>query len=388
MSGCYIHSAKNYGELWIDWELELEWGDWFPFADAGTHGCGYGIILGYSSTNCLIENNIFRMLRHAMLLGCGANCNVLNYNYSREQYWTEQIVGADLCLHGRYPYANLMEQNIICQISVDDSHGRNGPYNAFIRNWVQIPPIDRIKWWKPIWLHESPNTSVLGCNTYIFSDDPIQRTGSTTSLAVDKFSYFNGAYRTHAYMHAYEMYYRLYYSALGDVSYFYSARPDFVSVDYTFPSLGPNYTSSCSQTIPAYNRYSQNNKTYLPNPILYQITTSGTLSQNETWSNPVGSNAILIVGNVIVPNGITLTILPGTTIKFSGKYSITVNDGAKIIAEGISSQPIRFTSVTGTSPGSWYDIRLNGGNSVFKHCIFEYGRYPIRLENATSGATT
>gem|GEM_PF-5107167 len=109
----------------------------------------------------------------------------------------------------------------------------------------------------------------------------------------------------------------------------------------------------------------------------------GILPEDITWSNE-----IIIGGDLIVPKNKTLTILPGTTIKFSGKYSITVNDGAKIIAEGISSQPIRFTSVSGSSPGSWYDIRLNGGNSVFKHCIFEYGRYPIRLENATSGATT
>ena len=43
------------------------------------------------------------------------------------------------------------------------------------------------------------------------------------------------------------------------------------------------------------------------------ITTSGTLTQDEIW---IGE--ILITGDIVIPEGITLTVLPGTSITFSG----------------------------------------------------------------------
>ena len=115
VSGSYFHHATNYDS---------------------NQGTGYGVVLGQSSTNCLIENNIFRKTRHAMVVGTGANCNVFTYNYSREQKWDWDFLypGADICIHGRYPYANLFEHNTIDFIMADPSHGDNGPYNTFFRN--------------------------------------------------------------------------------------------------------------------------------------------------------------------------------------------------------------------------------------------------------------
>jgi hypothetical protein len=113
ISGCYLHHANSYGG----------------------GGRGYGVVLNISTTNCLVENNIFKTLRHAMLVQAGANCNVFTYNYSTDQYWTgESGQGPDLCLHGNYPFANLFEHNIVEHIEADNSHGNNGPYNAFVRN--------------------------------------------------------------------------------------------------------------------------------------------------------------------------------------------------------------------------------------------------------------
>jgi len=117
----------------------------------------------------------------------------------------------------------------------------------------------------------------------------------------------------------------------------------------------------------------------LPRPEIW----SGTITQNTTWSGTICLN-----GSVIVNNNSILTIEPGTTIEFWGPYTITVNSGAKVIAQGSSSQPIRFTSATGTTPGSWKYVQLQGGNSIFKYCVFEYGQYPIYLYNATSGNPT
>ena len=50
-------------------------------------------------------------------------------------------------------------------------------------------------------------------------------------------------------------------------------------------------------------------------PVL-AITTSGTLTQNEAWTGKV-----LITGDVVIPEGIILTVLPGTFITFSGDGS-------------------------------------------------------------------
>jgi hypothetical protein len=231
ISGNYVHHARSYG---------------IYDPPLGVKGTGYGMTISYSSTNCLITNNIWHHLRHAMTIALGANCNVFVYNYSREQTSYEPQMLGDICLHGRYPYANLFEQNVVCQISADNTHHKNGPYNAFLRNWVTSPPMNRLKLHGPIWLHDAPNTAVLGCETWMgITENPIDTTGSTTSLSVDKYGYYNGAYRSHLYMTIYESSWRLNESALGDLTYYYSSRPDYLDMSYTWPSLGSTSDKVC-----------------------------------------------------------------------------------------------------------------------------------------------
>lgn len=120
VSGCHFQDAFNYGG----------------------GGKGYGVALQFSSGDCLIENNSFQHLRHSMLLQAGANGNVLGYNYSLLPYWTEtqlpSFAAGDLVLHGNYPYANLLEGNIVQNIVIDNSHGINGPCNSFFRNRAEL----------------------------------------------------------------------------------------------------------------------------------------------------------------------------------------------------------------------------------------------------------
>lgn len=101
-------------------------------------GSGYGVVLQYRCSEFLIENNIFKRLRHSMLMQAGANGNVLGYNYSRDQYKKEPLyqgdLVADMVCHGNYTYANLFEGNCAAYADVDTSHGMNGPYNTFFRN--------------------------------------------------------------------------------------------------------------------------------------------------------------------------------------------------------------------------------------------------------------
>ncbi|MCO5230354.1 MAG: MopE-related protein [Chitinophagales bacterium] len=115
-------------------------GSYFHHAHSyGNGGKGYGIMLEYSTNECLIENNVFNNLRHSVLFQAGSNGNVIAYNHSLNPYWTGVILSpsnsaGEIVLHGNYPYANLFEGNAVQQIVIDDSHGKNGSYNTAFRN--------------------------------------------------------------------------------------------------------------------------------------------------------------------------------------------------------------------------------------------------------------
>jgi hypothetical protein len=114
VSQCYFHHAFDYGG----------------------GGRAYGVMLHYTSGECRIEDNIFKHLRHSMIVQAGANGNVFAYNYSTDPYWSTipSNAAGDMVLHGNYVFCNLFEQNICQNIVIDNSHGPNGPYNTFFRN--------------------------------------------------------------------------------------------------------------------------------------------------------------------------------------------------------------------------------------------------------------
>ena len=102
----------------------------------------------------------------------------------------------------------------------------------------------------------------------------------------------------------------------------------------------------------------------------------GVLSQDETWSG-----AIFVTTRVVVPENITLTILPGTQIlcKPNRDYKSTETvgftiAGGTIIAIGTPENQIWFT-VDHENPinGDWGGIELYQTNaSIFKYVIVEY----------------
>lgn len=141
---CWIECIEsedcNYAHVEIGRSTNLKVsGNYFHHAhEYGGGGKGYGVMLHYNAGECLVENNVFKRLRHSMILQAGANGNVLAYNYSTDPYWTDvglpPDAAGDLVLHGNYPYSNLLEGNIVQNIVIDDSHGTQGPYNTFFRN--------------------------------------------------------------------------------------------------------------------------------------------------------------------------------------------------------------------------------------------------------------
>lgn len=119
ISGCYFHEAL------LDYK--------------GSSTRGYGVCLNLRTGDCLVENNIFRKLRHAMMVQAGANGNVFAYNYARETYrnGSGEIptdAAGDIVCHGYYPFANLFEGNVVNNVVIDNENGINGPFNTFFRN--------------------------------------------------------------------------------------------------------------------------------------------------------------------------------------------------------------------------------------------------------------
>ncbi len=125
------------------------------------------------------------------------------------------------------------------------------------------------------------------------------------------------------------------------------------------------------------------------------VTTSGSLSSNETWRNTV-----TITGNVTIPNGIGLTILDNTEIQFDGGTFLTVNgtlygDNATFKRSGASAwNGIQFQSGSGGSldgcaiRGGTYGVYCNYAAPTIENCTFLYNGYALYLYNASPSVET
>jgi parallel beta-helix repeat protein len=113
---------------------------------------------------------------------------------------------------------------------------------------------------------------------------------------------------------------------------------------------------------------------------------SGALTANTSWSPTECPDGYRITGNVLVGNGVTLTILPGTLVQFDANPTLTIN--GTLVARGTAASPIRFTS-SAASPaaGAWKNIVFNdesadatydsagnySGGSILEYATIEYG---------------
>ncbi|MEE9150557.1 MAG: right-handed parallel beta-helix repeat-containing protein, partial [Thermoplasmata archaeon] len=103
---------------------------------------------------------------------------------------------------------------------------------------------------------------------------------------------------------------------------------------------------------------------------------SGSIAINTTWN--ATNSPYIVIGDVTVESGVTLTIEPGVEIKFNGSYSLIVN--GTLNATGSYSQPINFTSnQTTPSEGDWQGIILQSANNTLDYCQISYGNYPLYI---------
>ncbi|RLC47467.1 MAG: hypothetical protein DRH57_04010 [Candidatus Cloacimonadota bacterium] len=222
ITGCYFHHAQDYG--------------------GGGHG--YGICIVNLANHCLIENNIFKKLRHSIILGQGPHRNVFGYNYSRDAYGIYMFMGipiqipvADICLHGDcsqghsgHPYTgptyNLFEGNIVEWIFVDAVWDYNGPYNTFFRNRAYHYgfKIETSHSGYPITNDDQYRQNIVACDA---DPDP-----TTQNLIND---------------YGFSAYWPENYLSIPDTqaSYYYSAKPNFIT----------NWPFLANQDNPAKNRW-------------------------------------------------------------------------------------------------------------------------------------
>jgi hypothetical protein len=137
-------AAKAHVNLESTYHVEIRDNTFNDATQWGGGGHGYGVALGLHVSDTLVENNIFRHLRHAMLIHLGANGNVFGYNYSREPYQSEggNWTPPDISVHGHYSFANLFEGNIVQEVGIADYWGPSGPFNTFFRNRVEAENAD------------------------------------------------------------------------------------------------------------------------------------------------------------------------------------------------------------------------------------------------------
>jgi len=262
VEGCYFHRA-------------------FEYDGVSTHG--YGVTLAHHSSGCLVANNIFVHLRHAMMVKTGANGNVFAYNYSRDPFRSESIsdLSGDISLHGHYPYANLFEGNTVQNIIVDHYWGPSGPLNTFFRNRSEL-------WGIIVTQSDTTETAKLNFVGNECTDSSFLH-GQFVMNGTDNFLYANNILGVLIPDSS---------GKLPDSSYYLQVKPVFWTSEESWPDIGiPNKLGS--GTIPAEKRFEKGGLlTVCP-----EVSTAveNHLSHSAIWH--IGPNPVKNVLYISTPEG-------------------------------------------------------------------------------------
>ncbi len=111
---------------------------------------------------------------------------------------------------------------------------------------------------------------------------------------------------------------------------------------------------------------------------LNSIQVSGNQSGNWIPEN----NPYQIIGDITVPTGSTLNVLPGVIVEATGNFQITAQ--GNIIAVGTEADSIKFKSGMPNQTTLWKGIRLENTSlqSQFRNCLIELGQYGINSINS------
>lgn len=287
----------------------------------GGGGSGYGVECGFHVTGCLVENNIFDSLRHAMIIQVGANGNVYAYNYSINAVQGEGEsnlnVGwdpPDISIHGHYPFMNLFESNEVVEIGIGDYWGPSGPGNTYFRNRVSGEGI--------IYHDASHVQNLVGNVTTQIKDD-----GGLSQQKLEHGNVVKGITSWDPGIPNQD---------LPD-SYYLQGKPEFFK-DHIWPPIGPDV--SAVHKLPAQLRFE--NLPYLDiqadqNQVGQYEKLEFFIDNGKTYTNPFDPEEADVSGAFVSPTGDTLNInafWDGTAwkLRFAGaetgtwSYTITVSD--------------------------------------------------------------
>ena len=271
--------------------------------DYGPNGRAYGVMIQFTSNECLVQNNVFENLRHSMILQAGANANVFSYNYSFNPFWTSTPSNSagDMVLHGNYPYLNLFEQNQGQNIVIDNSHGPNGPFNTFFRNRASLYGIF-------FSASNSPNQNIIG-NEITNNGFPYSFVNYTLQ-GIGHFIYGNNNKGIISPSGT---------SILPIKSLIYNQQPSFIKNTIQWGGIGtPN--SPSSNIIPAYSSYI-NNALFSSSCGIYTSFIENNLQKNDIIVYPNPSHGIVYVESEVGINEIQLLDQFGKVIYHRNKIS-------------------------------------------------------------------
>lgn len=123
---------------------------------------------------------------------------------------------------------------------------------------------------------------------------------------------------------------------------------------------------------------------YAPATTSTNVVKSGNITSDETWTK---DNIYELAGKVVVENGATLTIEAGTIVKGrtgtgSLASALVIARGAKIMANGTSSEPIIFTStLDNIEKGQLTGSNLDETDNEKWGGLIVLGNAPISAEN-------
>lgn len=92
------------------------------------------------------------------------------------------------------------------------------------------------------------------------------------------------------------------------------------------------------------------------------------ITSNTTWTK--ANSPYTLYANLVIVEGVTLTIEPGVVVKCNPDTTIYVDGG--LISQGTSADPITFTSTTSSG---WKGLRFGTTTSgnVIRYCVIEKG---------------
>jgi hypothetical protein len=309
--------------------------------DYGGGGHGYGTSLGFHTTDCLVENNVFRSLRHAMIIQSGASGNVFGYNHSDEVVQSEGSVPnegwlpPDISVHGHWSNNNLFESNNVEQMGIADYWGPTGPYVAYLRNRVVNNDLrsDGNGEGEAIGLDDHSNYQYLLGN--VVENGTLQDDGTpdmTTNVIHGHVE--SGAAVWEADIDDHEI----------PVSYYWGCKPNFLG-DKAWPLVGPDVTPSVD--LPAGDRFASG----------AFIAPSYERGCDDGSTNPGAGGGITGTGG---SGGITGTGGSGGITGTGGSGGITGTGGSGgITGTGGGSAGSEPTPTGGTGPaGAWALVGL------------------------------